>query len=104
MPIASTAAGGVPELLQNGKQGFIVQPGHAEQLSEAMLTLLKNPELRRTMGAAAAARAKENFDVSAMVRAYEELYNEISIPRGTWEHLHFGGNQQQERTSEPETE
>ena len=91
LPIVSTAAGGVPELLQNGKQGFIVQPGHADQLSEAMMTLLKDPELRRTMGAAAAARAKEKFDVAAMVRAYEELYDEISAPSRTWPHFHFRG-------------
>jgi glycosyltransferase involved in cell wall biosynthesis len=81
----------VPELLQNAKQGFIVQPGHADELSEAMMILLKDPELRRTMGAAAAARAKEKFDVSAMVRAYEELYDEISVPSRTWGRFHFGG-------------
>jgi glycosyltransferase involved in cell wall biosynthesis len=91
LPIVSTAAGGVPELLQNGKQGFIVQPGHGEQLSEGMMTLLKDPELRRTMGAAAAARAREKFDVAAMVRAYEELYDEISAPSRTWRHFHFRG-------------
>jgi glycosyltransferase involved in cell wall biosynthesis len=90
LPIVSTAVGGVPELLQNGKEGLIVQPGHAEQLSEAMLTLLKDPDLRRAMGAAAAVRAKEKFDVSAMVRAYEELYDEISAPFRTCGHFHFG--------------
>ena len=80
LPIVSTAVGGVPELLQNGKQGFIVQAGHAEQLSEA----------RRAMGAAAATRAREKFDVSAMVRAYEELYEEISAPSRNWGCFHFG--------------
>jgi glycosyltransferase involved in cell wall biosynthesis len=89
LPIVSTAAGGVPELLQNGKQGFIVQPGQGKQLSEAMMTLLKDPGLRRTMGAAAAARAKEKFDVSAMVRAYEELYDEISVDPQTLGNFHF---------------
>jgi glycosyltransferase involved in cell wall biosynthesis len=79
----------VPELLQNGKQGFIVQPGQGKQLSEAMMTLLKDPGLRRTMGAAAAARAKEKFDVSAMVRAYEELYDEISVDPQTLGNFHF---------------
>jgi glycosyltransferase involved in cell wall biosynthesis len=90
LPIASTAVGGVPELLENGREGFIVQPGRAEQLSEAMVTLLKDDKLRRVMGAAAAARAKEKFDVSAMIRAYEELYNEISNPSHTWGPFDFG--------------
>lgn len=90
LPIVSTAVGGVPELLENGSEGFIVQPGHAEQLSEAMVALLKDHELRRAMGAAAAVRAREKFDVSAMVRAYEELYEKISAPSRTWRHFHFG--------------
>lgn len=90
LPIASTAVGGVPELLENGREGFIVQPGRAEQLSEAMVTLLKDGKLRRAMGAAAAARAKDKFDVSAMIRAYEELYSEISNPSHTWGQFDLG--------------
>jgi len=90
LPIASTAVGGVPELLQNGKEGFIVQPGRAEQLSEAMATLLKDGNLRRAMGAAAATRAREKFDVSAMIRAYEELYDEIATPSHNWGQLDLG--------------
>jgi glycosyltransferase involved in cell wall biosynthesis len=90
LPIASTAVGGVPELLENGKEGFIVQPGRAEQLSDAMVTLLKDDKLRRAMGAAAAARAKEKFDVSAMIRAYEELYSEISNPSHNWGQFDLG--------------
>ena len=54
LPIVSTAVGGVPQLLQNGKEGFIVQAGYAEQLSDAMMTLLRDCDLRRAMGAAAA--------------------------------------------------
>jgi len=90
LPIVSTAAGGVPELLQSGKEGFIAQPGHGDQISEAMMTLLNDGNLRRTMGAAASARAKEKFDVSAMVRAYEELYSEAAAPSATWNKFHVG--------------
>jgi len=89
LPIVSTAVGGVPELLQNGKEGFIVQPGNADGISEAMVTLLKDSDLSRTMGRAAALRAKAKFDVSSMVRAYEELYEEVSAPSRTWGPFHF---------------
>jgi glycosyltransferase involved in cell wall biosynthesis len=90
LPIVSTAVGGVPELLHNGREGFIVSPGSAEQLSEAMVTLLKDADLRTAMGAAAAVRAKSKFNVSAMVRAYEELYEQVSSPSGGWGPLHLG--------------
>jgi glycosyltransferase involved in cell wall biosynthesis len=90
LPIVSTAVGGVPELLQNGKEGFIVQPGNADGLSEAMVTLLNDSNLRRMMGVAAAVRAKAKFDVSAMVRAYEQLYDEVAGPSQGWGPFHFG--------------
>ena len=90
LPIVSTAVGGVPELLQNGREGLIVSPGNAEQLSEAMMTLLRDGDLRRIMGAAAAVRAKNKFNVSAMVKAYEELYDQLSVPSRAWGRLHFG--------------
>jgi glycosyltransferase involved in cell wall biosynthesis len=77
LPIVSTAAGGVPELFDNGKEGFIVQPGDATGLSDAIVLLLKDREARRSFGIAAARRAKENFDLSRMVRAYEELYENL---------------------------
>ena len=77
LPIVSTAAGGVPELFDNGKEGFIVQPGDVRGLSDAIALLLKDREARQSFGIAAARRAKENFDLSRMVRAYEELYENL---------------------------
>ena len=50
LPVVSTAVGGVPELLENGKEGFIVRPGNTEQFSEAMMSLLKSGELRGDVG------------------------------------------------------
>ncbi len=77
LPIVSTAAGGVPNLLENGKEGLIVPPGDVDGLSSAMTFLLGNRELRQFLGGAAARRAKEKFDVSKMVQAYEELYESL---------------------------
>jgi glycosyltransferase involved in cell wall biosynthesis len=77
LPIVSTAAGGVPDLFASGKQGLIVQPGDVQGFSDAMAWLLRNYEARQYFGMAAARRARENFDVSMMVRAYEELYDDL---------------------------
>lgn len=77
LPIVSTAAGGVPDLFETGNEGLIVQPGDVQGLSNSMVSLLKNHDARQSMGMAAARRAKENFDVSTMVQAYEELYEKL---------------------------
>jgi glycosyltransferase involved in cell wall biosynthesis len=77
LPVVSTAVGGVPDLLANGKEGFLQRPGDTQGLAKSMTFLLSSPETRKSMGAAAARRAKENFDVSRMVQAYEQLYENL---------------------------
>src|SRR5712692_291793 len=76
LPIVSTAAGGVPELMENGKEGFLLQVGDLRGLSDCMIDLLKSLETRRSLGTAAARRARD-FDVSVMIGAYEELYETL---------------------------
>jgi glycosyltransferase involved in cell wall biosynthesis len=80
LPIIATAVGGVAESFQNQKEGILVQPGDAAGIANAMMTLLHSGELRRTMGAAAAVRAREQSDVGKMVRAYEDLYERSLAP------------------------
>jgi glycosyltransferase involved in cell wall biosynthesis len=77
LPIVSTAAGGVPDLIENKKEGLVVQRGDVLGLSNSMVYLLGHPELRRSLGLAGAQRARERFDVSAMVKAYEGLYGDL---------------------------
>jgi glycosyltransferase involved in cell wall biosynthesis len=77
LPIVSTAVGGVPALLESGQQGLLVPPGDSESLSKALMVLLQNQEARNSWGREAARCAKEKFDVSTMVQAYEEVYEQI---------------------------
>ena len=76
LPIVSTAVGGVPNLFEAGKEGFLVPPGDHQGLAKSMNSLLKYEAARKSMGAAAASRARTNFDVANMVRAYEEVYED----------------------------
>ena len=80
LPIISTAVGGVPDLYDSGREGFIVQPRDVQGLSEAMVFLLGNREARQSMGMAGARRARKKFDVSTMVQAYERLYESLVHP------------------------
>jgi glycosyltransferase involved in cell wall biosynthesis len=74
LPIVSTSVGCVPELVRNGKEAFLVRRGDPSAMAGALELLLLNPALRRTMGAAAACRARNEFDVSKMAGAYAALY------------------------------
>ena len=77
LPIVSTAAGGVSNLFEAGKEGFLVPTGDLQGLAKSMNSFLKYQAARKSRGAAAASRAKENFDVSNMVRAYEQVYEDL---------------------------
>jgi glycosyltransferase involved in cell wall biosynthesis len=74
-PVICTAVGGVPELVDGGEEcGLLVPSRDVKALAKAMQYLLQNPEVRNTMGKAAAAKAIEQFDLSVMAEAYEKLY------------------------------
>ena len=74
LPVVATAVGGVPELLEDHKSGFLVAPGDWEAMGGAMIALLGNIEMRRRMAASAAQRAVEVFSATRMAQGYTELY------------------------------
>jgi len=77
LPVVSTAVGGVPELVEEGKSGLLVPSEDEPALAQALQTLVANPDLRRQMGQSALRRAQERFDIRQTVRAYETLYEQI---------------------------
>jgi glycosyltransferase involved in cell wall biosynthesis len=80
LPVVATAVGGVPELLEDRKSGFLVAPGDWEALGGAMMRLLGNIEMRRRMAASAAQRAIEVFSATRMAQGYMELYERSLHP------------------------
>jgi glycosyltransferase involved in cell wall biosynthesis len=79
-PVICTAAGALPELVEDGEVGLVVPLREAKSLAHAMRYLLENPEVRNRMGQAAAKRATLLCDLEVETRAYEELY-EILIAK-----------------------
>ena len=61
LPVIGTDAGGVRELITQGKDGLLVPPGNAEVLADAMLRLMEDHGLRHALGAAARQRVVADF-------------------------------------------
>jgi glycosyltransferase involved in cell wall biosynthesis len=79
-PVVCTAVGGSVEIVQNGVNGFLVPSGDSHRLADAMIELA-DPEKRALFGKRAAGTALDQFDLAAMVRAYEALYDKIIAGR-----------------------
>jgi glycosyltransferase involved in cell wall biosynthesis len=58
----STTISGIPELIEDGRHGVLVEPEDAQLLCGGLLRLARDPQLRQTMGDAANRRVREQFD------------------------------------------
>jgi glycosyltransferase involved in cell wall biosynthesis len=72
----STAVSGVPELLVDGQNGFVVAAEDPGALARALETALRDPALRRRLGDAAEERVRQEFDHNASIRTLTRLFEE----------------------------
>lgn len=82
LPVVATAVGGTPEVVVDGVTGILVPPRDPDALAEAILRLLRDPDLRRSMGQAARARIEQHFSIEETVRRTEELYTTLLEQKG----------------------
>jgi len=73
LPAVVTAVGGSGELVQDGREGFLVAPGDRDALVNRSMAILSDDALRTRMRAAARTRA-ESFAVARMVQATQAVY------------------------------
>lgn len=73
-PLVATRVGGIPELVEHGETGFLVNRGDAGAAASSILTLLRDPDLREKMGCAGRKRAAERFNLTENVGRVVELY------------------------------
>jgi glycosyltransferase involved in cell wall biosynthesis len=73
-PVVATAVGGNVHLLEQDRTGLLVPPEYPNALAEAILRLLRDPELAASMACAAQARVREHYSREAMVRRFEDFF------------------------------
>ena len=79
LPVVATAVGGVPEMLEEGQTGLLVQLDDEQGLRDALLKLILDPALRQRMGRAGYERIWDDpssqFTPQALVRRTQEVYD-----------------------------
>jgi glycosyltransferase involved in cell wall biosynthesis len=75
-PAVVTNVGGLPEVVENGRQGLVVPPEDPKHFAAALLALWRNRGLRQRLGEGAVARASF-FDIRKAVQRQEAVYQEV---------------------------
>lgn len=76
MPIISTPVGGIPEIVSNGENGYLVEPGNKEDIYKAIISLLNDSDLRNRMGSVSLSRVGEHLP-EYVEKQLETLYDSL---------------------------
>jgi L-malate glycosyltransferase len=77
LPCIVTAVGGIPELIENNKNGFLISRGSSQQLADGLLKLAGDPSLLSQTGAAARETIIERFQWNTLMEQSEKDYQEL---------------------------
>ncbi len=77
-PVVASRVGGVPEVVRDGETGLLVPPRSPDLLAAALVRLLSDADLRRTMGARGRRLCEEIYDWEAVVDRVEAVYRDVA--------------------------
>ncbi len=77
VPVVATAVGGIPEVIAEGVNGYLVPSGDAVRLAQRILDLSRSRELRQTMGRQGRERIEKEFSVAEQCKRYYELFEDL---------------------------
>lgn len=76
-PVIGSRVSAIPETVIHGRTGLLVEPGDHRTLTEAMVTLLRDPRKARAMGLAGRRRVERTFTLELLARRTENLYGRL---------------------------
>jgi glycosyltransferase involved in cell wall biosynthesis len=75
--VVGTCFGGTPEVVADGTTGIIVNPRNTVEFSNALITLLQNPDQAKKMGEVGKKRVQKDFSLEKQVEAYLQLFKTL---------------------------
>ena len=76
-PVVASKIGGIPEVVEDGKTGFLFEVGNIRELVNKLCLLIDNPQQRKIMGENARRRVEENFDVLKIAKINLLIYDKV---------------------------
>jgi glycosyltransferase involved in cell wall biosynthesis len=81
-PVVATAVGGVPDVVVDGVNGWLFQPGDIDAAAKALEGLAKDPDLRRRMGEAGRSWVVPRYSVDRLVDDIDRFYRSLLAGKG----------------------
>jgi len=78
VPVVATRVGSVPELIDDGRTGLLIEPGDPVGLADAIRAIVDDTARARGMAAAARKRVEERYSVGPMVDKYAEMFESLA--------------------------
>lgn len=79
LPILATRCGGYEELIEQGKNGLLVEIGQPSAIALEIQRMAENPNMRKLLASQARKQVIEMFDINVMLKQYEALYEELVV-------------------------
>jgi glycosyltransferase involved in cell wall biosynthesis len=76
-PVIASKVGGIVEIVEHEKTGYLVQPGDYKSAAAYLIELMKNTELRKKLGDAGKETIYEKFNSEKIIRKIENIYDEL---------------------------
>jgi glycosyltransferase involved in cell wall biosynthesis len=76
-PVVATRVGGVPDVVRDGEDGFLVEAGATDDLADRLTQLARDPDLRERMGKQGRERVVPRYAVDRLVGDVDRLYREL---------------------------
>jgi N-acetyl-alpha-D-glucosaminyl L-malate synthase BshA len=77
VPVIATNAGGIPEVIEHGVDGYLVEPGDVQQAGRYAIELLSRADRGREMGKLARIHARKNYCANDVIPMYERYYEQV---------------------------
>ncbi|MFW9967512.1 MAG: N-acetyl-alpha-D-glucosaminyl L-malate synthase BshA [Candidatus Thorarchaeota archaeon] len=77
LPVVTTPAGGIPELVRPGKDGLVTRGFEVDEFAQAIIEILEDDSLRSKIGKAGRKRVEESFSSDVIVSKYEAVFEQV---------------------------
>lgn len=79
VPVVATNVGGIPEIIENGKEGFLARLGDVKEIADMSIKILSDEQLWTEMGREGRKKVLKKFTADKIIPQYESFYRKVAI-------------------------